>query len=80
VPVRWVVAGTEHTGTVKAHPTAKIEDLIEIWVDNDGSQVHRPTSTTRGAEEAVMAASAIWVSVAAAAALFAGPKLLMPGA
>jgi hypothetical protein len=71
-PARWSVAGAEHTGTVKAPSTAKTGDSIEIWVDHNGAQVPAPTTTTRAAAEAVVAAVAIWVSViAAAATLFA---------
>ena len=36
VQARWVAAGTEHTGAVKAQSTTKTGDLVEIWVDNDG--------------------------------------------
>ena len=39
VRARWFAAGAEHTGAVKAQPTAKPGDVIEIWVNKDGSHV-----------------------------------------
>jgi hypothetical protein len=68
VPARWTAAGAEHTGAVKAPSTTKPGDPIEIWVDNNGAQVDKPTPTTRAAAEAVMGALVIWICVAAAAA------------
>ena len=69
VTARWSAAGAEHTGVVKAASTAKTGDPIEIWVDNNGAQVDKPTPTTRAALEAMTGALVIWVSVAAAAAM-----------
>jgi hypothetical protein len=75
VPARWSAAGVEHTGVVKAHSAAKTGDLIEIWVDENDTQVDTPTPTTRAAIDAVTAALGIWLTVAAAAAtLFAGTR------
>jgi hypothetical protein len=68
VSARWTAAGAEHTGTVKAQSTAKAGDTLEIWVDNDGSQVPAPAPTSRAAAEAAMGALVIWICVAAIAA------------
>jgi hypothetical protein len=73
---RWFAAGAEHTGAVKARKTMKPGDSIEIWVDQDGSQVGPPIRSA--ADEAVAAALAIWLSVAiAAAALLAGARAIL---
>ncbi len=68
VSARWTVAGTEHTGAVKAQSTTKPGDTIEIWVDNNGAQVPAPTPTTRAAAEAAVGALVLWIIVAAFAA------------
>ena len=48
--------------------TANTGDPIEIWVDNNGTQVAAPTPTTRAAAEAAMGALVLWICVAAIAA------------
>ena len=68
VTARWSVNGAEHTDEAKAASTAKTGDPIEIWVDNNGTQVPVPTPTAFAAVEAVTAALIIWICVAAAAA------------
>jgi len=68
VSARWTAVGTEHTDTVKAPSTANTGDSIEIWVDNNGTQVAAPTPTTRAAAEAAMGALVLWICVAAIAA------------
>ena len=68
VSARWTAGGTEHTGAVKAQSTPKTGDTIEIWVDNNGTQVPAPTPTTRAAAEAAMGSLVIWICVAAIAA------------
>lgn len=76
VAVQWSAAGAEHTGAVEAAPTAQSGDLVEIWVDDNGAQVGKPTPTTRAAVEAVMAALAIWFCTAAAAAtIYVGTRI-----
>lgn len=77
VRARWFAAGTEHTGTVTTPSTAKTGDFIEIWVDHSGKHVGTPQASSRAAVEAVSTAVAVWLSVAAAAAvLFAGTRAL----
>jgi hypothetical protein len=77
VQARWSAAGAQHTGAVTAPPTVKTGDIIEIWVDKNGSSVDAPTPTARAAAEAVTTAVTVWVSVAAAAAtLFAGSRIV----
>jgi hypothetical protein len=73
---RWFAAGAEHTGEVKARKTMKPGDSIEIWVDQDGSQVGAPIRSA--ADEAVAAALAIWWSVViAAAGLVVGTRAML---
>ena len=76
VRARWVAAGAEHTGAVKAEPTVKPGDSIDIWVDKDGSHVG-PTVMS-AVDEALMVAVGIWISVAGAAAvLCAGTRAVL---
>ncbi|MGB9308477.1 MAG: hypothetical protein WCB92_33765 [Mycobacterium sp.] len=78
VRARWFAAGAEHTGAVKAAPTVKPGDSIDIWVDKDGS--HVGAAVMSAADEAIVVALAIWSSVAiAAAALFAGTRAYLDG-
>lgn len=74
---RWSAAGVEHTGAIKVRATVKTGDTAVIWVDNDGLPAETPTSTFRAATDAVTAAVAIWLTVAAAAAaLFAVTRVV----
>ncbi|MGH3554427.1 MAG: Rv1733c family protein [Mycobacterium sp.] len=76
VRVRWFAAGAEHTGAVKTRQTVKPGDSIDIWVDQDGSQVGPPMRTA--VHEAVAAALAVWLGVAtAAAALIAAIRAVL---
>jgi hypothetical protein len=78
VDARWVVGGHEYIGQVEAQPTVNTGDHIDLWVDNDGHQVDKPTPVSNPATDAVLAAVAIWSSVAvAAAALFAVTRLVL---
>lgn len=78
VPARWSDAGAEHTGVVKAQQTIKTGDPIEIWVDENGSQVSSPTPMRAAAEEAVVAAVATWLGVVlAAVGVFAGTRAIL---
>jgi len=79
VRARWFAAGAEHTGAVKAQPTVKPGDTIDIWVDEDGSHVGPPVMSA--ADEAATAALVIWLGVTiAAVALFAGTRAVLNGA
>ena len=76
VRARWFAAGAEHTGAIKAQPTVKPGDSIDISVDKDGSHVGPPVMSA--VDEAVATAIVIWLSVAfAAAALFAGTRAVL---
>jgi hypothetical protein len=78
VPARWSAAGAEHTGDVKTRHPVKPGDSIDIWVDLDGSPISSPAPMRAAAEEAVVAAGAIWLgAVVAAAALFAGTRAVL---
>lgn len=73
---RWFAAGAEHTGTIKTRHTVKPGDSIDIWVNQDGSQVGPPIRTA--VEEGVAAALAIWFGAAgAAAALVAATRAFL---
>lgn len=67
VPAQWFAAGAQHTGMVSAPVGTKSGDVIDIWVDRDGSHVGPPPKTAY--DEAVAIASAIWFTVAIAATL-----------
>ena len=68
VPARWTAAGAERTGAVEAPSIAKTGDTVAIWVDNNGEKTTEPTSTSRAAVEAAMAALVLWICAAAIAA------------
>lgn len=75
---RWFIGGTEHTATVNAQSTVKVGDRIDLWVDNHGHRVDKPTPVSNAVTDAVLAAVAIWSSVAVAAAtLFAVTRLVL---
>jgi hypothetical protein len=69
VPVEWWDGDTRHTGSVPAQASVDTGDSVDLWVDADGAQVLAPTPSSRAAVEAVAAAVAVWVSVAAGAAI-----------
>jgi hypothetical protein len=68
VTVEWYWATTRHTGTLRASPTAKAGDTVEIWVDERGSMVSAPKSTTTAVLDGAVVAAATWLTVAAVAA------------
>lgn len=68
VSARWRVDATEHTGSFSWSQFVKAGDLIDIWVDTDGTPVSAPTSTSQAGVDAVMAGITIWLSVVAASA------------
>ncbi|MGC2652674.1 MAG: hypothetical protein WA317_03515 [Mycobacterium sp.] len=70
VPARWFAAGAEQTGEVKTRHTVRPGDSIDVWVDEDGSQVAPPIKTA--VDEAVAAAVAIWLGAVIAAAVLVG--------
>jgi hypothetical protein len=59
VPATWFVAGVEHTGEVVAPRTVKVGDTVEVWLDEDGAPVDRPSTTA--VDDAVAAAFAVWL-------------------
>lgn len=68
ITVQWYWATTQHTGTLRASPTVKAGDTVEIWVDESGSMVSAPKSTTTAVLDATIVAAATWLTVAAVAA------------
>ncbi|MGE2690545.1 Rv1733c family protein [Mycolicibacterium pulveris] len=77
VPARWSVDGTEHTGLISATSSSDVGDPVDIWVDDHGTQVTAPVTTTRAAAEAVTAAILIWLAVSGAAAALYGVTRVM---
>jgi len=69
VPVEWDSAGTQHTGTLRASPTVKPGDSVEIWVDENGSMVSAPKPPSTALLDAAVVAAITWLTVAAIAAL-----------
>jgi hypothetical protein len=68
----------ESARRVKTRRALKPGDSIDMWVDQNGSQAGPPTPTRAAAEQAVVAAVAIWLSVSvAAAALFFGTRAIL---
>ncbi|MGE2717969.1 Rv1733c family protein [Mycolicibacterium litorale] len=70
-PVEWWADGTQHTATAQVPATASEGDPVELWIGANGAQAFPPAPTSRAAVEGVTAAVAIWISVAAAAAILA---------
>ncbi|KUI30347.1 hypothetical protein AU196_24470 [Mycobacterium sp. IS-1742] len=69
VPVEWWDGDIRRTDTVQAHGSVDPGDTVGLWVGQDGAQVLAPEPASRAAVEAVAGAVAIWVSVAAGAAI-----------
>lgn len=77
VPVEWSWAATQHTGTIRASPTLKAGDTVEIWVDENGSMVGSPKPATTAVLDAAVVAAVTWLTVAAVAAfIVAGVRAL----
>ncbi|MGV0714729.1 hypothetical protein ABQE93_04915 [Mycolicibacterium sp. XJ662] len=77
LPARWSVDGTEHTGLVSAAPSSDVGDPVAIWVDDTGTQVPAPVTTTRAAADAVTVAMLVWLGVSGVAAtLYAVTRVL----
>lgn len=69
VKVRWHAGGAQHVDWVELLPhEVKPGDRLDIWVDNDGRQVGPPTPMWRAGVEAVLVATATWVTAVAGAA------------
>ena len=68
VSARWRADATEHTGSFSWPHFVKAGDLIDIWVDTDGSPVSAPAPASHAGVDGVMAGITIWLSVVAAAA------------
>ncbi|OBK16902.1 Rv1733c family protein [Mycobacterium asiaticum] len=75
VQARWFAAGAEHTGRVQSEAAPKPGEVIDIWVNKDGTYAGPPHMPA--AREAVLVALAIWLNAATVAlALFAGTRAL----
>jgi hypothetical protein len=68
VSARWRADATEHTGSLSWPHFVKAGDVIDIWVDDDGSLVSAPAAASHAGVDGVMAGITIWLSVVAAAA------------
>lgn len=69
VPVEWWDGNARHTEIVQAHSSVDPGDAVDLWIDADGARALAPAPASRAAVEAVAGAVAIWVSVAAGAAI-----------
>lgn len=69
VPVEWAWNGTRHTGTLRVSPGVRPGDTVDIWVDENGSMVSAPKSTTTAMLDGVVVAAAVWLTVAGGAAI-----------
>jgi hypothetical protein len=63
VHARWLVNGTEHSGSVNSNRAVKTGALLPIWVDSDGDLVHAPTPTSQAGVDAVGVAYTAWQAV-----------------
>lgn len=76
VRARWVDDGIERAGTIKVGHPVNVAETVDIWLDEDGSQVGPPIRSA--ADEGVAAAFATWWSVTiAAAGVVAGVRALL---
>jgi hypothetical protein len=77
VAVEWNWAATQRTGTLRASPTVKAGDTVEIWVDENGSMVGAPKPATTAVLDGAVVAAITWLTVAAVAAfVVAGVRAL----
>ncbi len=58
-PIRWVVAGTEHTAQVRSHHM-KAGEQVSIWVDTSGEQTAKPLTDENAAAQAVVTGFGLW--------------------
>lgn len=76
VPARWFTAGAEHTGDVVAPRTVKVGDPVEVWLDDKGSPVGRPSTTA--VDEAVASGFAVWLGVSlSAVAVYVAARMVL---
>jgi hypothetical protein len=66
--VRWQVNGADHTGILASQYVVKSGEPQQIWVDDDGNRVDKPTPIARAAMDAVSVAVVGWLVVALAVA------------
>jgi hypothetical protein len=71
VRARWNASGTNHIDTISWPKRAKTGDQETIWIDADGRHVEDPPAAGRAGLDAIGAAVALWLGVAAAMAAFA---------
>ncbi|MCV7060686.1 hypothetical protein H7I76_09440 [Mycolicibacterium vaccae] len=67
VDARWFVVGAIHRHSRRA-PTVRTGDQIDVWVDDNGRRVAKPTPVCAAATDAALVALAIWLTVDTAAA------------
>jgi hypothetical protein len=65
---RWRLNGIEHADLLGWNNSAKAGEPLQIWVDDHGNRVERPSPVERAAVDALSAAVVGWLIVVAAVA------------
>jgi len=68
VYARWNVNGVEHSKVLAWEHAVKAGDSLQIWTDDNGNRVDRPTPLMVAAKKALAIALVGWLIVAAAVA------------
>lgn len=61
VPVRWLVDGVEHVGSVDVAYATMAGEHLDVWVDDSGKQVAPPPPSWRAGVDAVFAGAGAWL-------------------
>jgi disulfide bond formation protein DsbB len=69
VAARWQLGDVENAGALTSDTPVNEGSSVDIWVDRNGRHVSAPAPSWQAGVDAVGAAMAFWLSVAAAAAL-----------
>jgi hypothetical protein len=68
VQARWRLNGIDHADLLGWNTSVKAGEPLQIWVDDHGQRVERPSPLERAAVDALSAAVVGWLIVVAAAA------------
>ncbi|AMO63128.1 transmembrane protein [Mycolicibacterium phlei] len=71
-PVVWQHNGVAHTGTVEVAPSARSDDPVDIWVNDEGQPTLPPKPEWAASVDATMAGIGSWVGMVAGLAGLAG--------
>jgi len=72
VAARWQVNGINHADVIRSDYAIKAGEPLQIWVDDHGKPVARPSPVERAAVDALAAAVVGWLIVVLAAAQVVG--------